>query len=172
MNRNVKLVISGALGLAVGLMWGMMSRKPAIPPLNLPTQPAMTAPPATPPRSPGDVQATVLPAATANVVTATTSQELERLLAAHDGVAVLDFHAEWCKPCKELGPRLVALAAKRPELLVISIDVMAAEGLATTYKADLLPMLVRMDAGKEVARQVGAPSSDELERWLGASAKP
>ncbi len=161
MNRTVKLVISGALGLAVGLAWGF-TRKPIVPPLSLPSQPSA---PMAPTHSPAAGVSSTGAGASA-LATATTAQDLERLLVGHPGTALLDFHAEWCKPCKELEPRLVELAAKRPDLLVISIDVMAAEELAKAYNADLLPLLVRMEGGKETARQSGAPSLDDLTRWL------
>jgi thioredoxin-like negative regulator of GroEL len=106
------------------------------------------------------------PAGPSAVITVTDAKQLEKLLADHHGPALIDFHAEWCKPCKQLAPRVEAVARARPQLLVMSVDVVASEALGTAFGAENLPLLVRLQDGKEVARLAEAPTQAELERWL------
>ncbi|MBA3710490.1 MAG: thioredoxin family protein [Planctomycetes bacterium] len=106
----------------------------------------------------------------AAVIDVVDVDRLDRLISAHAGRSVLDFHAEWCKPCKDLSPRLTELAAEHPEIQVISIDVTAAEALSKRYGAEALPLLVLIDGGKETARIDRAPSDAELREWLGLPA--
>jgi thioredoxin-like negative regulator of GroEL len=157
MSRVAIVAGLAALGLAAGAAIGVARMRSSEAP------PASTASPTTPSSA---------PAASGVVVTVADAKQLEHLLAEHRGTALIDFHAEWCKPCKELSPRVEALAKSRPELLVMSVDVVASEALGTAWRAEDLPLLVRLEDGREVARQVGAPSSAELERWLDQPLKP
>ena len=104
------------------------------------------------------------------VIEVVDGERLDQLITGRHGRTVLDFHAEWCKPCKELSPRLAALALEHPEIQVISIDVSAAEALSKRYGAEALPLLVRIDDGTETARIERAPSDAELREWLGLAA--
>lgn len=36
---------------------------------------------------------------------------------------VVDFFAEWCGPCKVLGPKLDELSQKSPEVIFVKVDV-------------------------------------------------
>lgn len=40
-----------------------------------------------------------------------------------DTVFVLDFFAEWCRPCKEFGKALVTIAQKYPDVIFMKVDV-------------------------------------------------
>jgi thioredoxin-like negative regulator of GroEL len=143
--RVALLAVLAAAGLVVGGILGWNRLQPGAPPPSAPA--ARTS---------------------AAVVSIASEDQLRATLASHPGSTLLDFNAEWCKPCKDLEPRLVDLATRHPELLIASIDVTANETLANAYKADQLPMLVIISGGKEVARQVGAPTLPELERWIAA----
>ncbi len=127
---------------------------------------AQAAPPAATP-APAAMSSGIAAPSTARVIAVTTVSELDRLLASHPGRAVLDFHADWCKPCKELLPKLAVIAQEHPEILVISIDVLAAEVLSKRFDAENLPLLVRIDHGVETARQDRVPSDAEFAAWLG-----
>lgn len=90
-----------------------------------------------------------------------------------DAVVVADFHAEWCGPCKRLGPDLVALAAAHPgRLYVLKVDVDQQPKLAERFQVESIPLLVKFAGGKETARSVGYGGKEKLAEWLGLSAQP
>lgn len=82
-------------------------------------------------------------------------------------VLVADFHAEWCGPCKVLAPDLVALASAHPgKLQVLKIDVDQHQQLAERFQVEGIPLLVKFEGGKEVARNVGYGGKEKLAAWL------
>ena len=46
-----------------------------------------------------------------------------RALINQDKLVVVDFHAEWCGPCKLIAPKLEALAKANPEVVFAKVNV-------------------------------------------------
>ena len=86
-----------------------------------------------------------------------------------DAVVIADFHAEWCVPCRKLGPELVAIALAHPgKFFVLRVDFDEHPKLVDRYQAETLPLLVKFKDGKEVARQIGIEKDKEkFAGWLG-----
>lgn len=84
---------------------------------------------------------------------------------------MLDFWAQWCGPCKAIGPSVEALAeeyAGRAKIMKVDVDV---EGdLAARFGVMSIPALVFFKGGREVGRIVGARPKEaiaaELEKHL------
>ncbi len=80
-------------------------------------------------------------------------------LAAAPGVAVLDFTAAWCGPCKTLGAVLDVLAGELAGRVRFgAIDVDASPELAQRFAVKSMPTVVVWRDGREVGRIVGARS--------------
>jgi thioredoxin 2 len=80
---------------------------------------------------------------------------------------VVDFWAEWCGPCRMIGPVLQDLAARHAgRLKVVKVDVDADPGLAARFGAQSIPLLVVLRDGREVDRVVGALPRTALEARL------
>ncbi len=86
-----------------------------------------------------------------------------------DGSSVpvlVDFFAEWCPPCKRLGPTLESLAEDMDErLLVVKVNV-DTSSLATQYGVMNIPTMIVFKGGEEVKRLVGNQSKRALEKEL------
>eukprot|EP00750_Incisomonas_marina_P014138 INCI17609.11.p1 GENE.INCI17609.11~~INCI17609.11.p1 ORF type:complete len:5029 (+),score=1065.32 INCI17609.11:298-15384(+) len=57
-------------------------------------------------------------------------------------LAVVKFHANWCPPCKALGPAIRIFALKMPTARFISVDVDDCDGLAAKYGVKSMPTCI------------------------------
>jgi len=72
------------------------------------------------------------------------------------GIAMVDFWAEWCGPCKMAGPVVEELANEyKDKALVGKVDVDAEPELASKYGVMSIPTVVLFRDGQEIGRQVG-----------------
>ena len=86
-----------------------------------------------------------------------TEQNFDEALTQHEGVLMVDFWAEWCGPCKAIGPVLEELAqdaAGRLTLAKVNVD--ENHGLAARYGIRSIPTIVFFKSGAVVDRVVGA----------------
>lgn len=78
-------------------------------------------------------------------------------------IAVVDFSATWCGPCKMMAPVFHAVAEDmKDEVSFFSVDVDENSGLAASNKVFSVPTLILYKDGVEVSRSVGAISKYDL----------
>ncbi|VVB69828.1 Thiol:disulfide interchange protein DsbD [uncultured archaeon] len=83
-------------------------------------------------------------------------------------MAVIDFYADWCGPCKVFGPTFEA-ASKEGEFKDISffkVNVDQNEELSGKYNVMSIPTTVFLKNGEEVDRRVGLMSGDSFKKIL------
>ncbi len=79
-------------------------------------------------------------------------------IARKDALVVVDFHAEWCPPCKKLGPVLAKATEAHPGVVYVGkVDVDKASDLAQENKVSSIPDVRIFKNGVEVDRFVGFP---------------
>ncbi|XP_078467354.1 thioredoxin, mitochondrial isoform X1 [Lampetra planeri] len=84
-----------------------------------------------------------------------------------DTPVVVDFHAQWCGPCKILGPRLEKLVAKQSgKVLMAKVDIDDHTDLAVEYGVSAVPTVLAMRNGSVVDKFVGVRDEDQLEVFL------
>lgn len=72
------------------------------------------------------------------------------------GTFLVDFYADWCKPCKSMHPILVEFAKNYShKIKVCKINVDNAPQASATYKVTGIPCLIVFKDGTEVKRMVG-----------------
>jgi len=81
-------------------------------------------------------------------------------LISHEKVLV-DFYAEWCGPCKMLGPVLESVASEI-ETKIIKVDVDKFGDLATKYAVMSVPTLIVFENGKEIKKEIGFLSKEKI----------
>ena len=75
---------------------------------------------------------------------------------------VVDFWAEWCGPCKMIGPHLDKIAEEYGDRAkVVKVDIDEQQELAEKYNVSSIPTLMFFKEGKLVDQLIGArPKSD------------
>lgn len=88
------------------------------------------------------------------VTDGTFQQEVEQ----HGGLAVVDFWAEWCGPCRIIAPVLEQLASQYGDqgLKVVKLDVDTNQQTAMRFNIRSIPTLLFFKNGKHVDTVVGA----------------
>src|ERR1700736_4591523 len=80
---------------------------------------------------------------------------------------VVDFWAEWCAPCRQLGPVLEREASKRSgQLELVKLDVDANPTISRAYGIRGIPAVKAFHKGQVVAEFVGAQPAPAVERFL------
>ena len=78
-------------------------------------------------------------------------------------LAVVDFWADWCGPCKMLAPTVEKLAADyEGKVLVGKVNVDEEPELARRFGVMSIPTLVYLKNGKEFDRKIGVQPEKEL----------
>ena len=96
-----------------------------------------------------------------------TKDNFETEVLKSDIKVLADFNAEWCGPCKMLKPMIEEIAESNDNVKVVSINVDDEDELAEQYEVSSIPCLVVFDKGKEVKRNVGLISKDDIELLIG-----
>ena len=83
--------------------------------------------------------------------------EQEAILASHETPVLVDFWAEWCGPCRTVGPILEKLAGEfAGQIRVVKVDTDANPGLSQAFQIRSIPTIAVFKQGKLIFMQPGA----------------
>ena len=93
-----------------------------------------------------------------------TKDNFETEVINSDIPVIIDYWAEWCVPCKMIGPVLAEISEEyKGKLKVAKVNVDEAGELASEYNIISIPTLMVFNKGEVVKQQVGAVSRDVIE---------
>ena len=84
---------------------------------------------------------------------------------------VVDFWAEWCGPCKMIGPHLEEISGELAgKVKIVKLNVDENQQTAIRYGVRSIPTLIMFKGGEPVDMKIGASPKSELQRWIRSAA--
>ena len=90
------------------------------------------------------------------------NQENFEEIKANNETLLLDFFAEWCGPCRMVGPILEEIAAEDPDFAIGKINVDEEGDLAAQFGVMSIPTLVVLKNGEIYRQSVGAKNKAQI----------
>lgn len=95
-----------------------------------------------------------------------TSENFKSEVLGSSQKVLIDFYADWCGPCKMMGPVVEEIAEEHSDVKVVKINVDNAEDIAIKYQIMSIPTLVVVKDGQEVNRSIGLISKEKIEELI------
>jgi thioredoxin 1 len=92
-----------------------------------------------------------------------TNENFDKEVLSSDLPVLVDFWAEWCGPCRMIGPIIDEIAKDlQGKLKVVKVNVDEAQDVAGNYRIMSIPTLLLFKGGEVVTQVVGAMPKDQL----------
>lgn len=102
-----------------------------------------------------------------DLITHVSDAAFEQEVLKSETPVLLDFWAEWCGPCKSIGPMLEELAAEYAgKLRVVKVNIDENQQTPRAYGVRGIPTLMMIKDGKVEATQIGAVGKRQLAQMI------
>ena len=91
-----------------------------------------------------------------------TGANFEQEVMQADQPVLVDFYADWCGPCKMMGPVVEEIAGEEAGVKVCKINIDEEMELAQRFGVMSIPTFIAFKNGEVAGRQVGAVSKNAL----------
>ena len=99
-----------------------------------------------------------------------TADNFDRVVLAPGQVALVDFWAPWCPPCRALAPAVEALAEERTDVVVGKVNVDDDPAIAERYGIASIPTVIVFRGGEVAEMSIGLVPLDRLRGLVAPSA--
>ena len=107
-----------------------------------------------------------------NIVTPVTTSSWDAQVLKSDVPVLVDFWAEWCGPCRMVGPAVEQVGKiMAGKVKVTKLNVDENQEIAMRYNVQSIPSLLLFKGGKEIARTIGAAPKETYLKFIENSLK-
>ena len=96
-----------------------------------------------------------------------TDHNFKATALSNEKLTIVDFWAEWCGPCRMVGPAVEQLShIMNGKIKVTKLNVDENQEIAMRYGIKSIPSLLLFRGGKEIARTVGAAPKEAYQKFI------
>lgn len=100
-------------------------------------------------------------------VTKVNSEMFENEVMTSSDLVLVDFYADWCGPCKAIGPILDQISEENPSAKIYKLNIDDEGAIAERFGVQSIPTLITFKDGEVVDCVVGGKPKGELIKLLG-----
>jgi thioredoxin len=84
-----------------------------------------------------------------------------------DKKVMVNFYAKWCEPCKKMQPYILKMQSEmKDQIKIVRLDADENKTMLDELKLDGLPVIIVYEDGKEIWRNIGFISEEDLRKHL------
>ena len=95
-----------------------------------------------------------------------TSENFDQEVIDSELPVLIDFWAEWCGPCKQIGPILEEISDEMSEVVIAKHNIDNEPNTPTKYGVRGIPTMLLFSGGELKATKVGATTKSNIVSWI------
>jgi len=98
--------------------------------------------------------------------TKVSDESFEQDVLESSDAVVVDFWAEWCGPCKQIGPSLEEIATEMDGVTIAKLNIDENPQTPVKYGVRGIPTLILFKDGEVASTKVGALPKSKIVEWI------